>query len=268
MKMKKSIQYTILAITIISCLSLGNSPQSKAVETENGSTLGASMGNAEYSSTPGIMHANVIPASMGPVIQRTSSPDIPLNPEEKDENGKYVVRIYEDCNDGVFLVETRGYDNGEIIDLSKMKINGKVAATWLCQYQDKSVYINEKDASIEVNGSMKLTAIFPRIRMNPITRKPRKTPAPIIDRQKPVFKNLINKRAYYKKKVIAYVKDNKAIKRVTINGKKVKLTKVKKGKYKNYWKFAITRQKKITKYKIVAIDPSGNQAKRIIYLKK
>ena len=191
-----------------------------------------------------------------------------MNPEEKDENGKYVVRIYEDCNDGVFLVETRGYDNGEIIDLSKMKINGKVAATWLCQYQDKSVYINEKDASIEVNGSMKLTAIFPRIRMNPITRKPRKTPAPIIDRQKPVFKNLINKRAYYKKKVIAYVKDNKAIKRVTINGKKVKLTKVKKGKYKNYWKFAITRQKKITKYKIVAIDPSGNQAKRIIYLKK
>jgi len=55
---------------------------------------------------------------------------------------------------------------------------------------------------------------------------------------------------------------------VTINGKKVKLTKVKKGKYKNYWKFTITRQKKITKYKIVAIDPSGNQAKRIIYLKK
>ena len=115
---------------------------------------------------------------------------------------------------------------------------------------------------------MKLTAIFPRIRMNPITRKPRKTPAPAIDRQKPVFKNLINKRVYYKKKVIAYVKDNKAIKKVTINGKKVKLTKVKKGKYKNYWKFTITRQKKITRYKVVAIDPSGNQAKRTIYLKK
>ena len=88
-----------------------------------------------------------------------------------------------------------------------------------------------------------------------------------IDRQKPVFKNLINKRVYYKKKVIAYVKDNKAIKKVTINGKKVKLTKVKKGKYKNYWKFTITRQKKITKYKVVAIDPSGNQTKRTIYLK-
>ena len=98
---KKINKYTILAITIIGCLGLGNSPQSKAIETEDGIALGASMGNAEYSSTPGIMHANVIPASMGPVLQRTSSPDIPLNPEEKDENGKYVVRIYEDCNDGV-----------------------------------------------------------------------------------------------------------------------------------------------------------------------
>ena len=49
---------------------------------------------------------------------------------------------------------------------------------------------------------------------------------------------------------------------------KVELTKVKKGKYKNYWKFTITRKKKITRYKVVAVDPSGNQAKRIIYLKK
>ena len=82
MKMKKSILYTILATLAIGCISIGDSSQSKAVETENGSALGASMGNAEYSSTPGIMHANVIPASMGPVLQRTSSPDIPLNPEE------------------------------------------------------------------------------------------------------------------------------------------------------------------------------------------
>ena len=49
--MKKSIQYTILATTIIGCLGLGNSPQSKAVETENGTALETSTGNAEYSST-------------------------------------------------------------------------------------------------------------------------------------------------------------------------------------------------------------------------
>ena len=296
MKMKKSILYTILTTLAIGCLSVGDSSQSKALETENVIAPKTTREVKEYSSTSEIITVTPRPemTPAAPVIiqpgqsmptiapQRTASPDIPLNPEEKDENGKYVVRIYMNYGYGNFqiLSETRSCENGEIIQLPRFYENESIDY-WICQYQDQTVRKElwtkdnkVQDSSIEVNGSMKLTAYvsckFPAMNSSsPIPTKSSTTHKSnsIIDRQKPVFKNLINKKTYYKKKVIAYVKDNKAIKKVTINGKKVKLTKVKKGKYKNYWKFTITRQKKITKYKIIAIDPSGNHAKRTIYLK-
>ena len=111
MKMKKSILYTILATLAIGCISIGDSSQSKALETENVIVPKTTREAKEYSSTSEII--TVIPrpemTPAAPVIiqpgqsmpstapQRTASPDIPLNPEEKDENGKYVVRIFKYC---------------------------------------------------------------------------------------------------------------------------------------------------------------------------
>lgn len=177
--------------------------------------------------------------------QRTASPDIPLNPGRKGWKWKVCCKNLYDYGYGNFqiLSETRSCDNGEIIQLPRFYEN-EIIDYWVCQYQDQTVRKElwtkdnkVQDSSIEVNGSMKLTAyvecMFLAINSSsPIPTKSSNTHKSnsAIDRQKPVFKNLINKRAYYKKKVIAYVKDNKAIKKVTINGKKVKLTKVKEGK--------------------------------------
>lgn len=232
MKMKKSILYTILATLAIGCISIGDSSQSKALETENVIAPKTTREAKEYSSTSEII--TVIPrpemTPAAPVIiqpgqsmpstapQRTASPDIPLNPEEKDENGKYVVRIYMNYGYGNFqiLSETRSCDNGEIIQLPRFYEN-EIIDYWVCQYQDQTVRKElwtkdnkVQDSSIEVNGSMKLTAyvecMFLAINSSsPIPTKSSNTHKSnsAIDRQKPVFKNLNHKRAYYKKKVIA-----------------------------------------------------------------
>ena len=101
MKMKKSILYTILATLAIGCISIGDSSQSKALETENVIAPKTTREVKEYSSTSEIITVTPRPemTPAAPVIiqpgqsmptiapQRTASPDIPLNPEEKDENG-------------------------------------------------------------------------------------------------------------------------------------------------------------------------------------
>lgn len=84
------------------------------------------------------------------------------------------------------------------------------------------------------------------------------------DTKAPVIKG-IKKNKSYKKKVTVYVKDNQKLKKVTVNGKKVKLKKVKTGKYKGYYKFVL---KKAGKQKIVATDVSGNKKKMTVRIKK
>lgn len=97
------------------------------------------------------------------------------------------------------------------------------------------------------------------------TTEPQKTTVktPKKDTKAPVIKG-IKKNKSYKNKVTVYVKDNKKVKKVTVNGKKIKLKKVKKGKYKGYYKFTIKKKGKNT---IVAYDTSGNKKKLQIRIK-
>lgn len=83
------------------------------------------------------------------------------------------------------------------------------------------------------------------------------------DKKAPTIKG-IKKNKTYKKKVTVYVRDNVKLQKVTVNGKKVALTKVKSGKYKGYYKFTV---KKKGKKKIVAIDTSKNKKTITIKIK-
>lgn len=84
------------------------------------------------------------------------------------------------------------------------------------------------------------------------------------DTKKPVFSGVKNNKSY-KKQITIYVKDDTSIKNVKVNGKNVKLSKVKKGKYKGYYKFTL---KKKGSYKIVASDTAGNKKSIKIKIKK
>ncbi len=88
-----------------------------------------------------------------------------------------------------------------------------------------------------------------------------------IDKKAPVVKGVKNKKTY-KNKAVIYVKDNKKLSKVTINGKKQKITKkqlVKKGKYKGYYKYTA---KKKGSNKIVVKDAAGNTKTLKITIKK
>lgn len=79
-----------------------------------------------------------------------------------------------------------------------------------------------------------------------------------IDNKKPVVKGVKNNKSYDKKATI-YVKDSYELAKVTINGKKQKMTNkqlVKKGKYKGYYKYTV---KKKGNNKIVVTDAAGNK---------
>lgn len=80
-----------------------------------------------------------------------------------------------------------------------------------------------------------------------------KTTSPV-DKKAPVIKG-VKKNKKYKKKATVYVKDNVKIKKVLLNGKKVKVKKVSKGKYKGYYKFTVKKKGKCT---VAAYDTSGN----------
>lgn len=100
----------------------------------------------------------------------------------------------------------------------------------------------------------------PSISASPMPTPQNKVTPPVkkkTDQQPPVIKGAKNNKSY-KKGVTLYVKDNKQIKKVTVNGKKVKLKKIVKGKYKGYYKFTV---KKKGTYTAVAIDTSGNRKK-------
>lgn len=86
------------------------------------------------------------------------------------------------------------------------------------------------------------------------------------DTAAPVVKGIKNGKSY-RGKTTFYVKDKFALSKVTIDKKTQKLTKsklVKKGKYKNYYKFTI---KKKGKHTIIATDSAGNNTKIKIKIK-
>lgn len=79
-----------------------------------------------------------------------------------------------------------------------------------------------------------------------------------IDKKPPVIKGVKNNKSY-KKKAVVYVKDKCKLSKVTINGKKQKMTDkqlVKKGKYKGYYKYTV---KKKGTNRIVVKDKAGNK---------
>lgn len=75
-----------------------------------------------------------------------------------------------------------------------------------------------------------------------------------IDTKKPAVKGIKN-HATYKKKAVIYAKDASGIKSVKAGSKKLKLTKVKKGKYKGYYKAVISKK---GKYTVKVSDKYGN----------
>ena len=75
-----------------------------------------------------------------------------------------------------------------------------------------------------------------------------------VDTAKPTVKGIKNNGSY-KKKAVFYVKDTSGIKSVKAGSKKLKLTKVKKGKYKDYYKVVISKK---GKYTIKVSDKYGN----------
>ena len=85
------------------------------------------------------------------------------------------------------------------------------------------------------------------------------------DKKKPVIKGVKNKSTYTKKSLTFYVKDNVGIKTIKLNGKIVKLNKVKSGKYKNYYK--VTSKKK-GQNTVTATDLNGNKKTLKFTLKK
>ena len=81
------------------------------------------------------------------------------------------------------------------------------------------------------------------------------------DTTKPVIKG-VKKNKTYKNKVTAYIKDNVKVKSIKLNKKTVKvskLTKVKKGKYKGYYKLLIKTGKKKLTVKLTVTDSSKNK---------
>ncbi len=80
------------------------------------------------------------------------------------------------------------------------------------------------------------------------------TKTSVKDKKAPVIKG-VKKNKKYKNKATVYVKDNVKIKKVLLNGKKVKVKKVSKGKYKGYYKFTVKKKGKCT---VAAYDSSDN----------
>ena len=87
-----------------------------------------------------------------------------------------------------------------------------------------------------------------------------------LDTKAPTIKGIQNNSSYQGKAVF-YVKDSVALSKVTVDGKKQKISNkslVKKGKYKKYYKFTI---KKKGSHTIVAADSAGNKKKIKITVK-
>lgn len=95
------------------------------------------------------------------------------------------------------------------------------------------------------------------------TEPPAVNKTPKTDKKAPVIKG-VKKNKTYKKKVTVYVKDNKQLKKVTLNGKKVSPRKVSKGKWKGYYKFTVKKKGKNT---VIAYDAAGNKKKTTFQIK-
>ena len=203
----------------------------------------------------------------------------------ENDKAKVLVKIYF----GVSVYKQMLYNPGEKIRLPECYPNDRyVISEWRYSLKE-AAHENESDIvsyvtpDITVPQGIKVLNIYGKSNMPPIhyvfceTKEMTKPTnvfqtsgqqSEVKDTTPPVIKNIKNKKKYKKSKVTVYVKDNDELYKVTVNGKKVKLKKTKKGKYKGYYQFTLKRKKKTKKYKITAMDITDNRTTKTIWICK
>lgn len=160
------------------------------------------------------------------------------------KNKKYYKKMPGNIQftDNIAIGEIRLNNKLVFAATSSTSSNGKTTTTTI--WQDS----NGKDASKNGKNTLKVTDIAGNTATYII----------YIDKKTPTVKGVKNNQSY-KKKATVYIKDNLKLSKITIGGKKQKMTKkqlVKKGKYKGYYKYTV---KKKGTNKIVVTDKAGNK---------
>ena len=206
--------------------------------------------------------------------------------KEDEDKAKVLVKIYI----GVSVYKQMLYNPGEKIRLPECYPNDRYTISeWRyslkeAAHEDESDIVSYVTPDITVPQGIKVLNIYVKSNMPPTWAVPDTTKtanasqtnaiqtsgqqSEVKDTTLPVIKNIKNKKKYKKSKVTVYVKDNDELYKVTVNGKKVKLKKTKKGKYKGYYQFTLKRKKKTKKYKITAMDITDNRTTKTIWICK
>ena len=209
-----------------------------------------------------------------------------LNYLNEDQAKKVLVKIYV----GASVYKQMLYNPGEKIRFPECCLDDRYTISeWRyslkeAAWKDESDIVSYVTPDITVPQGIKVLNIYVKSNMPPTWAVPDTTKtanasqtnaiqtsgqqSEVKDTTPPVIKNIKNKKKYKKSKVTVYVKDNDELYKVTVNGKKVKLKKTKKGKYKGYYQFTLKRKKKTKKYKITAMDITDNRTTKTIWICK
>ena len=209
-----------------------------------------------------------------------------LNYLNENQVKKVLVKIYVDAS----VYKQMLYNPGEKIRFPECCLDDRYTISeWRYSlkedaWKDESDIVSYVTPDITVPQGIKVLNIYGESNMPPTWAVPDTTKtanasqtnaiqtsgrqSEVKDTTPPVIKNIKNKKKYKKSKVIVYVKDNDELYKVTVNGKKVKLKKTKKGKYKGYYQFTLKRKKKTKKYKITAMDITDNRTTKTIWICK
>ena len=208
-----------------------------------------------------------------------------LNYLNEDQAKKVLVKIYV----GASVYKQMLYNPGEKIRFPECCLDDRYTISeWRYSlkedaWKDESDIVSYVTPDITVPQGIKVLNIYGESNMPPIhyvfceTKEMTKPTnvfqtsgqqSEVKDTTSLVIKNIKNKKKYHKSKVTVYVKDNDELYKVTVNGKKVKLKKTKKGKYKGYYQFTLKRKKKTKKYKITAMDITDNRTTKTIWICK
>ena len=209
-----------------------------------------------------------------------------LNYLNEDQAKKVLVKIYV----GASVYKQMLYNPGEKIRFPECCLDDRYTISEWRYSLKEDAWKNESDIvsyvtpDITVPQGIKVLNIYGESNMPPTWAVPDTTKtanasqtnaiqtsgqqSEVKDTTSPVIKNIKNKKKYKKSKVTVYVKDNDELYKVTVNGKKVKLKKTKKGKYKGYYQFTLKRKKKTKKYKITAMDITDNRTTKTIWICK
>ena len=208
-----------------------------------------------------------------------------LNYLNENQVKKVLVKIYI----GVSVYKQMLYNPGEKIRLPECCLDDRYTISeWRYRlkenaWKDESDIVSYVTPDITVPQGIKVLNIYGESNMPPIhyvfceTKEMTKPTnvfqtsgqqSEVKDTTSPVIKNIKNKKKYKKSKITVYASDDNGLSTVTVNGKKVKLKKTKKGKYKGYYQFTLRRKKKTKKYKITAMDITGNRTTKTIWICK